>query len=86
MKDFKNKVAVITGAASGIGLGIAKYCVKEGIKTILSDIEKDLLLKVTNELKNTGGDVIAVVCDVSSLEEVKSLVDQTLQLLKIFNG
>jgi NAD(P)-dependent dehydrogenase (short-subunit alcohol dehydrogenase family) len=79
MKDFKNKVAVITGAASGIGLGIAKHCVKEGIKTVLSDIEEDLLLKVTNELKNTGGDVLAVVCDVSSLEEVKNLADQTLK-------
>ena len=79
MKDFKNKVAVITGAASGIGLGIAKRCVKEGIKTVLSDIEKDLLFKVTNELKEAGGDVQAVVCDVSSLEQVKKLADQTLE-------
>ncbi|MFX0081829.1 MAG: SDR family NAD(P)-dependent oxidoreductase [Candidatus Hodarchaeota archaeon] len=79
MKDFKNKVAVITGAASGIGLGIAKHCVKLGIKTVLSDIEEDLLLKVTNELKNTGGDALAVVCDVSSLEDIKNLADQTLK-------
>ncbi len=55
MKGFKNKVAVITGAASGIGLGIAKRCVKEGIKTVLSDIEEKLLFKVTDELKSTGG-------------------------------
>ena len=79
MKHFKNKVAVITGAASGIGLGIAKRCVKEGIKTVLSDIEEDLLFKVTDELKNAGGDVLAVVCDVSSLEEVKKLAEQTLK-------
>lgn len=79
MKDFKNKVAVITGAASGIGLGIAKHCVKEGIKTVLSDIEENLLFKVTDELKSTGGEAIAVVCDVSSLEDVKNLTDQTLK-------
>ncbi|MHA1916428.1 MAG: SDR family NAD(P)-dependent oxidoreductase [Promethearchaeota archaeon] len=79
MRDFKNKVAVITGAASGIGLGLAKRCVKEGIKTVLSDIEEDLLLKVTNELKKAGGDVLGVVCDVSSLEQVKNLADQTLK-------
>jgi NAD(P)-dependent dehydrogenase (short-subunit alcohol dehydrogenase family) len=78
MKDFNNKVAVITGAASGIGLGIAKRCIKEGIKTVLSDIEKDLLFKVTNELKEAGGDVLAVVCDVSSLEDVKKLAEQTI--------
>ena len=79
MKDFINKVAVITGAASGIGLGIAKHCVKEGIKTVLSDIEEDLLFRVTDDLKNAGGDVLAVVCDVSSLDQIKSLANQTLK-------
>ncbi len=72
-------MAVITGAASGIGLGIARRCVKEGIKTVLSDIEEPLLLEVSNELKKDGGDVLAVVCNVSSLEEVKNLAEQTLK-------
>ena len=40
MKQFKNKVAVITGAASGIGRAIAERCVQEGMKVILADIEK----------------------------------------------
>ncbi|MHA2401211.1 MAG: SDR family NAD(P)-dependent oxidoreductase [Promethearchaeota archaeon] len=79
MKEFKDKVAVVTGAASGIGLGIAKRCVKEGMKTVLSDIEEDLLLNVTEDLKNAGGEVLAVVCDVSSLDDVKNLANQTLK-------
>ncbi len=79
MKNFKDKVAVITGAAGGIGLSIAKRCIKEGMKVVLSDIQEDLLKKVTNELKDTGGDAIFVVCDVAKLENVKNLADQTLK-------
>jgi len=40
MKEFKDKVAVITGAASSIGRGIAKKCVKEGMKVVLAYIER----------------------------------------------
>ena len=40
MKEFKGKVAVITGAASGIGFGIAEHCAQEGMKVVLADIEK----------------------------------------------
>jgi NADP-dependent 3-hydroxy acid dehydrogenase YdfG len=79
LKNFKDKVAVITGAASGIGLSIAKKCIKEGMKVVLSDIEEDPLKKVTDELKNVGGDAISVVCDVSKLEDVKNLAEQTLK-------
>jgi NADP-dependent 3-hydroxy acid dehydrogenase YdfG len=81
MKNFKNKVAVITGAAGGIGLSIAKRCIKEGMKVVLSDIDEDLLKKVTAELINTGGDgdAISVVCDVAKLDDVKKLADQTLK-------
>jgi len=40
MKNFNGKVAVITGAASGIGRGIAERCVKESMKVVLADIEE----------------------------------------------
>jgi len=79
MKDFKGKVAVITGAASGIGLAIARRCVREGIKTVLADIQKDLLEKQTAKLKEEGCDVISFVCDVSNLEEIKKLADFTIK-------
>ena len=40
MKEFKGKVAVITGAASGIGRGIAERCVQEAMKVVLADIDE----------------------------------------------
>ena len=45
LKEFKDKVAVITGAASGIGLGIARRAAKEGMKVVLADIEKGALIQ-----------------------------------------
>ncbi|HEC38540.1 hypothetical protein LCGC14_0635250 [marine sediment metagenome] len=78
MKEFQDKVAVITGAANGIGLSLAKKCVKEGIKTVLTDIQEDLLLKETNKLKEAGGDVTSVICNVSKFEEINKLADITI--------
>jgi len=79
MKDFKNKVAVITGAASGIGRGLANQSAKEGMKVVLADIEKDPLFKAEEELKNTGAKVISVLTDVSKEEDIKKLAQITLE-------
>ena len=79
MKDFKNKVAVITGAASGIGKGLANQSVKEGMKVVLADIEKDPLFEAEEELKNAGAKVISVITDVSKEEDIKRLAQITLE-------
>ncbi len=79
MKDFKGKVAVITGSASGIGFGIAKLCVEKGVKTVIADIEEKALLKAHKELESLGGEVLSVVTDVSKFEDVKILADKTLE-------
>ena len=70
MKEFKGKVAVITGAASGIGLGIARRAAKEGMKVVLADIEKDALNQTEEELKTAGTEVISVLTDVSKSEDI----------------
>jgi NAD(P)-dependent dehydrogenase (short-subunit alcohol dehydrogenase family) len=78
MKEFKNKVAVITGAASGIGLGIARRAAKEGMKVVLADIEKDTLIQAEEELNSSGVDLISVLTDVSKSEAIAKLAQKTI--------
>ena len=78
MKDFKDKVAVITGGASGIGLGIARRAAKEGMKIVVADIEKDALNQTEEELKSSGTDVISVLIDVSKAEDIEKLAQKTI--------
>jgi NAD(P)-dependent dehydrogenase (short-subunit alcohol dehydrogenase family) len=79
MKEFKGKVAVITGAASGIGRGIAERCVSEGMKVVLADIDDANLAKAETELKTLGGAVLGVRTDVSKRSDVERLARQTLE-------
>ncbi len=78
MKEFKGKVAVITGAASGIGRGIAERCVKEEMKVVLADINEADLAKAETELNAMGGTVLGVRTDVSKRSDVEQLARQTL--------
>lgn len=90
MKEFKGKVAVITGAASGIGRGIAERCVSEGMKVVLADIDEANLSKAETELKTAGGTVLGVRTDVSKRSDVERLARQTLdafgQVHLLFNN
>jgi len=78
MKDFKEKVAVITGAASGIGKAIAERCCEEGMRVILADIEESALIQAEKELKLKGAPVISVVTDVSKQKDVEMLAKETI--------
>ncbi len=78
MKDFKDKVAVITGAASGIGYGLAERAAEEGMKVVLADVEEGALDKAENEIKALGAATLAVKTDVSRIDDVKALADKTL--------
>ncbi len=76
MQEFVNKVAVITGAASGIGEGLARRFAEEGMQLVLADIEEAALLEVEKELRKAGSQVLAVQTDVSQQASVFALADQ----------
>jgi NAD(P)-dependent dehydrogenase (short-subunit alcohol dehydrogenase family) len=78
MKDFKGKVAVITGGASGIGWGLAERCSSEGMKVVIADIEEPALKQVEKTLKAHGADVLAVRTDVSKISDVETLAQKTI--------
>ncbi len=79
MKEFKDKVAVITGAASGIGLGMAKRCIQEGMRVVLADVEQAALDRAEKELSAMGGTVLPVLTDVSRLHQVEALAKKTVE-------
>lgn len=75
---LKDKVAIVTGAAKGIGSGIARVFVQEGAKVVLVDWDDKEGLKMAEELRNSGGDTLFVKCDVSKEEDVKKTIQATL--------
>ena len=79
MQEFAHKVAVITGAASGIGRGLARRFAQEGMKLVLADIEEAALLEVEKELRLAGTPVRAVKTDVSRRESVFALADRAFE-------
>ncbi|MHA1729411.1 MAG: SDR family NAD(P)-dependent oxidoreductase [Promethearchaeota archaeon] len=78
MKQFKKKVAVITGAASGIGKAIAERCCAEGMKVVIADIEENALKQAEKEMKANNASVLSVVTDVSKEGDIKMLAKKTI--------
>ena len=78
MKDFRDKVAVITGAGRGIGRGIAERCAQEGMKVVLAGIGMESLNRTEADLKAQGATVMSVQTDVSKIIDVERLAEQTL--------
>jgi len=73
MKQFRGRVAVVTGGASGIGKALARAFLGEGMKVVIADVEAPALEKAAQEL---GGPVLGVVTDVSKPESVQALADR----------
>jgi NAD(P)-dependent dehydrogenase (short-subunit alcohol dehydrogenase family) len=78
MKEFKDKIAVVTGGASGIGRAMAERFAAEGMKVVLADIEQGALDSAESEMKAKGASVLAVRTDVSKAEDVEALAQKTI--------
>jgi 3-oxoacyl-[acyl-carrier protein] reductase len=73
---LKDRVAIVTGGARGIGKAIAIAFIREGAKLALIDVDKGVLETAKNEIKKGRGEVIAIPCDITKSAEVKAMVDQ----------
>src|SRR5512132_100208 len=74
MKSFKDKVIIVTGGASGIGLGLVQRFAREGARVVVSDLNADAAKTTASEI---GG--VAMATDVAIEADVKRLVDKTLE-------
>ncbi len=79
MERLKDRVAVVTGAASGIGFALAERFAAEGMKVVMADIEKAALTSAADGLRRTGATVLATEVDVSRPEHVERLAAETYQ-------
>jgi NAD(P)-dependent dehydrogenase (short-subunit alcohol dehydrogenase family) len=73
VKDLQDKVAVVTGGASGIGLGIGRALAAEGCHVVVADLDKTAADKAAEELSQRGVKSLAVVCDVTNNTDIENL-------------
>jgi len=76
---FENKVAIVTGAAHGIGRVYAKRLAAEGAKVVIADLDKEGSEAVADEIARSGGEAIGVECDVANEESVADMVTATVK-------
>lgn len=76
--EFEGKTAVVTGAAKGIGWGIAKVFAERGAKVVIVDWDEETGEKTAQELSDAGHEVLFVACDVSQEDQVKAMVQKAM--------
>lgn len=79
MKEFQGKVAVVTGAASGIGRAFAERFAEEGMKVVLADVEAQALETAEAEMEAEGAQVLSVLTDVSQSDQIQRLASKTIE-------
>lgn len=80
--SFKDQVALVTGAASGMGLATAKSFAESGAAVVLADLNSKAVEDAAQELRNKGYEAIAITCDVSKEEQVKAMVEKAVETLR----
>lgn len=73
MRDLAGRTAVVTGGASGIGLGMARAFAERGANLVLADLNEEMMATAQEELKGKGVEVVTRSCDMSKLEDVQQL-------------
>ena len=79
MKEFANKVAVVTGAASGIGLAMAHQCLELGMRVMLADVNADGLWKACKDRSGSDASIRRCEVDVADAKDVEVLAERTFQ-------
>ena len=77
--EMNGRVAVVTGAASGIGLAIVERLVEEKMSVVMADIEAEALTQQADRLISAGAPVTPVVCDVADSDAIQQLKEKTLE-------
>jgi len=73
---LKDRVAIVTGGARGIGKAIVLKLIREGAKVAIADVDKRELDTLKNEIEKNKGDIINISCDITKSSEVKEMVGQ----------
>ena len=76
--DFKGQVALVTGAAKGMGLATARMFAKSGASVVLADMDGDLTAKEAGRIVAEAGSAIGIGCDVADEAQVSAMIDRAV--------
>ena len=80
LKRLQDKVAIVTGAATGNGLAIARAFVREGARVVIADVAAEMAEQAADEIGSTGGQVVSLAADITKLHDVQRMIQTTVEL------